>query len=309
MKGKEKLTGEDTSAEDKHKLTDTEIASITTIDLSEASNKAQITFLKGIQYFTALTTLKASGLYTAAEEEGQATGITTLDVSNNSALGNYTRADNGDNTFSGLYLGTNTQLTSLNISGTAITVLNVLNNKELKTLTLPASGMTSLNVSGCSALVTDGALTLDLTAHANSLTTLNVSSMGVNGETGLLTKLNVSGLTALTDLDVSDNSGITTIDRTTTNAAAADDGTLYLGTSTKYTTLNLSATGITGALNLYDITDLKTLDVSNMSGTKLTSCPYHTKLRVSISAARDSQSEQRKAISIPPAIRISRTSM
>lgn len=77
-------TGE---ATDNNKLTAGEIAKVTTLDLSSASNKTSITSLKGIEYFTALTTLNVTGCTGLTELDVTAlTRLTSLDVSDCSAL-------------------------------------------------------------------------------------------------------------------------------------------------------------------------------------------------------------------------------
>ena len=152
-------------------LSSVEIAAVTEIDCSYNN----ISSLKGIEYFTALTTLNCPS-----------NQLKTLDVSKNTALTN-------------LYCYNN-QLTSLDVSGCAalkslscysnqLTSLDVSGCAALTGMSCRDNNLTSLDVSGCIALV-------NLWCYRNQLTSLDVSGCAA------LTMLDCSG-NQLTSLDIS----------------------------------------------------------------------------------------------------------
>ena len=167
-------------------LSAAEIASITTINVS--SNK-DITSLAGIEKFPNLETLWCNG-----------TGITSLDVSKNTAL-KY------------LYCYSNAALTTLNVNGAT----------ALKSLYCSSTGISSLDVSKNTALTTldcssTGISSLDVNKNT-SLTTLNCTSTGISSldvsKNTNLTSLKCYG-TPLAYLNLGTNAGLTVTMPTTT---------------------------------------------------------------------------------------------
>ena len=115
-------------------LTDAEIATITSINVNDKS----ISNLKGIEYFTALTTL-----YCLRNQ------LTVLDLSNNTAL---ETLQCGNNQLIELDVSKNTALSYLWCSNNQLTELDVSMNTALTSLFCHYNELTSLNVSGCTKL-------------------------------------------------------------------------------------------------------------------------------------------------------------
>ena len=131
-------------------LTVDEIAAVTKINVPYE----QISDLKGIEYFTALTSL-----YCYSNK------LTSLDVSKNTAL---TELDCNFNELTSLDVSNNTALTSLNCQGNQLTSLDVSKNTTLTLLGCQGNQLTSLDLSKNTNLEW-------LYCNSNNLTSLDVS--------------------------------------------------------------------------------------------------------------------------------------
>ena len=116
------------------RLSDAEIAAVKTINV----NNQDIYDLKGIEFFTALTTLNC-----------RFTKMTAIDVSQNTAL---TDLDCRNNSFTALDVTRNTALVSLKCARNKITSLDVSKNTKLNLLRCNYNQLTALNVSKCTQL-------------------------------------------------------------------------------------------------------------------------------------------------------------
>ena len=165
-------------------LTDAEIPSVTSINVSEKS----IQTLKGIEYFTALTELKC--------DQNQ---LTELEVSQNTALQTLYC---GFNQLTELDVSQNTALIYLSCHYNQLTELDVSQNTALRTLYCYSNQLTELDVSQNTALKS-------LSCHKNQLTSLDVSPnttlRSLSCHDNQLTELDVSGCTALTTLECYNN--------------------------------------------------------------------------------------------------------
>ena len=152
-------------------LTDAEVAEVKKISVSSMDVES----LKGIEFFTALTSLDCGFNM-----------ITSLDVSKNTEL---TMLDCSFNALTSLNVSTNTALTGLYCYDNQLTSLDVSTNTALTMLYCDGNKLTSLDVSTNTALTglfcydnqlssldvsTNTALT-DLFCHGNQLTSLDVS--------------------------------------------------------------------------------------------------------------------------------------
>ena len=188
------------------KLSEENLKSVTSIDVSGTpSTDGGITSLKGVEYFTALTTLKCSYNH-----------LPSLDVSQNTAL---TRLECNSNQLTSLDVSQNTALTWLDCSGNQLTSLDVSQNTALTGLYCYYNELTSLDVSQNTALT-------ELSCSCNQLSSLDVSQNSaltkLYCDENLLTSLDVSHNTALKELscscnqlsslDVSLNTALTTLD-------------------------------------------------------------------------------------------------
>ena len=145
------------------KLTGGEIKDITYIWV----NAKNISSLKGIELFTALTSIQCNG-----------NQLTTLDISMNTAL---TSLDCFDNKLTALDVSKNTALTELWCMGNQLKALDVSKNTALTSLDCSDNQLTALDVS-----------------RNTALTSLNCSF-------NQLTALDVSKNTALTELECREN--------------------------------------------------------------------------------------------------------
>ena len=224
-----------------------EIAAVTELTFVDPDNSsvrmANIASLKGIEYFTALTTLdcseqKLTTLDVSANtkltkldcSENQ---ITSLDLSKNTAL---TDLDCGYNQFSVLDLSENTALTTLDCGYNKLAALDVSKNTNLKDLICSENKLGRLNVSANTALTrltcNDNQLIALLLGQNTALTTLacdsnRLTSLNVRGNTNL-TKL-YCGSNQLRTLDLSKNTQLTSL----------------LCAKNQLTSLDLSATKVT----------------------------------------------------------------
>lgn len=159
-------------------LSAAEIGSVTSINCSSEN----ISDLKGIEYFTALTSL-----YCVRNQ------LTALDVSKNTAL---TYLYCGENQLTALDVS-NTELTVLNCGLNQLTALDVSSNTEMKTLQCSCNRLTALDVSKNTALTS-------LSCNSNQLTALDVSKntalTSLQCLRNQLTALDISSNTALASL-------------------------------------------------------------------------------------------------------------
>ena len=167
-----------------NKLSDDEIATVTSIDLSYKGIKT----LQGIEYFGALTKLSCNG-----------NNLTALDVSKNTAL---TELNCLSNQLTSLDVSGCSALTKLDCCWNKLTLINVSQVNVLKELCCYNNQLTTIDVSQCTALTR-------LDCQGNQLTSVNVS--GCTALTKLrcqknqLTTLDLSSLTSLIELDCSQN--------------------------------------------------------------------------------------------------------
>jgi hypothetical protein len=166
--------------DDNGKLSKAEAAAVTYIGFARLPGN--VTSMKGIEYFTGLTTLLCYG-----------NAITSLDVSKCTKL---TVLDCTGNDIAELDVSNNVALIELNCGGNELTSLDVSNNTLLETLYC-SSHLTSLDVSNNTALT-------KLDCSYNNLTSLDISH---NTE---LIELDCSN-TQLAALDVSNNTLLETL--------------------------------------------------------------------------------------------------
>ena len=202
-------------------ITQEKINATTSLDVSDKN----ISNLKGIEHFTALTTLYC--------DYNQ---LTTLDVSKNTTL---TNLDCSGNQLTALDVSKNTELTSLECYNNQLTALDVSKNTALTELECYNNQLTALDVSKNTALtylycsenqltaldVSKNTALTELECDYNQLTTLDVSKntalTSLECEYNQLTTLDVSKNTALTTLycynnqltvlDVSKNTALTSL--------------------------------------------------------------------------------------------------
>ena len=181
-------------------LTEEEIAGVTKITLT--TNKIQS--LKGIEYFTELTSLivqlapiteiDVSKFTKLTHLECAWTQITELDVSKNTEL---RELHCQDNLLTNLDISNNTALTTLSCNSNKLTSLDISNNSELTVLSCSYNQLTSLDVSKNTMLKR-------LICLHNKLASINVSgctaleSFRCSGNR--LTELDVSGCSQLEEL-------------------------------------------------------------------------------------------------------------
>ena len=132
-------------------LSDAEIAAVKKIDVC---NK-DISNLKGIEHFTALTELRCNKNQLSAFNLSKNTALECLDCD--------------DNQLTTLDVSKNTALKELYCNGNQLTALDVSNNTALEYLQCYGNQLTTLDVSKNTAL-------LDLQCYYNKLTTLDVST-------------------------------------------------------------------------------------------------------------------------------------
>ena len=144
--------------------------------------------LTGIEYFTALQTLKC-----------YSNQLTSLDISGNTALESL---DCADNQLTTLDVSRNTALKSLDCAKNQLTTLDVSRNTALESLNCADNQVTSLDISQNTALEY-------LICASNKLTALNVSGNAtlkfLNCESNELTALDVNRNTALNTLNCLNN--------------------------------------------------------------------------------------------------------
>lgn len=187
-------------------LTNEEISGVTSII---APNNRSILSLKGIEYFTALTTLHCELNQLTALDLSKNTALTslycycnqltTLDLSNNTAL---EHLECWENQLISINVSKNTALTYMACSRNQLTSLDISKNITLTSLSCNYNQLNSLDVSNNIMLTT-------LACQENQLTTLDVSKNSALKSLvcrhNLLTSINVSGCTALNSLRCSEN--------------------------------------------------------------------------------------------------------
>lgn len=131
---REYISGATIDKDQNGKLSEEEIAAVTTIDV----NNLQISNLQGIEFFTALTTLSC-----------RFTKLKSIDLSKNTAL---VDLDCRNNSFTTLDVSKNTELVNLKCARNWITSLDVSNNTKLNMLRCNYNRLTSLDVSKCTKL-------------------------------------------------------------------------------------------------------------------------------------------------------------
>ena len=131
-------------------LTEAEIKGVTYLNVSDKD----ISNLKGIEYFTALTELRCEN-----------NRLTTLDVSKNTAL-EYLYCQS--NQLTSLSLSQNLALVVLYCNSNKLTTLDISGCTSLEQLECSYNELTSLSVSGCTALRV-------LSCHYNGMTSLDIS--------------------------------------------------------------------------------------------------------------------------------------
>lgn len=224
-----------------------EIAAVTELTFVDPDNSsvrmANIASLKGIEYFTALTTLDCSEQKLTTLDVRANTNLTTLncsenrltslDLSKNTAL---TELNCRYNKLTSLDLSKNTALTTLNCSYNKLAALDVSNNTDLNDLICSENQLERLNVSANTALTrltcNDNKLVALVLGQNTALTTLacdsnQLTSLDVRGNTNL-TKL-YCGSNQLRTLDLSKNAQLTSL----------------LCAKNQLTSLDLSATKVT----------------------------------------------------------------
>jgi len=203
-------------------LTDAEIAKVTSINVYSRS----IQSLKGIEYFTALTSLSCYDNQLTSLDVSKNTALqvlrcysnnlTSLGVSKNTAL---ERLDCEKNKLTSLDVSKNTALKNLYCYSNQLTSLDVSKNTELELFSCSDNQLASLDLSNNVALIT-------LDCEKNKLTSLDVSKNTrlqiIYCNSNNLTSLDVSKSTALTklwcysnrltSLDVSKNTVLTSLD-------------------------------------------------------------------------------------------------
>ena len=213
-------------------LTEAEIKGIASINVSEKN----ISSLKGIEYFTALTELSCNSNYLMALDVSKNTALTyldcysnrltALDVSKNTAL---TYLDCYKNQLTALDVSKNTALTDLYCYINQLTALDVSKNTALTWLSCSINQLTALDVSKNTALTY-------LSCSSNQLTALDVSKntalTWLSCSSNQLTALDVSKNTALTSLqcyrnqltalDVSKNTALTSLECSSNQLTALD---------------------------------------------------------------------------------------
>ena len=226
-------------------LTPEEIAKVTKIEVRSEG----ISNLKGIEHFTALTSLYCSG-----------NQLTSLDVSDLTALKRLHCYNNG---LTSLDVSGCTALTSLDCYNNDLTSLDVSGCTELTSLYCDDNQLTSLDVSGCTALtylycddnqlasldVSDLTALKRLDCYNNGLTSLDVS------QNTALTYLNCSS-NRLTSLDVSKNTNLISLACSENQLTSLD-----VSKNTALWTLNCSDNQLT-ELDVSKNTELRSLNCS-----------------------------------------------
>ncbi len=253
------------------------ISGVTNLDV----NNKEISYLTGIEDFTALTQLHC-----------HSNQLTTLDISANTAL-TYLRCEN--NQLTSLDVSSNTALTNLGCHSNQLTSLDVSSNTALTSLGCHSNQLTSLDVSANTALTQlecyDNSLTNLDVSNNTALTYLNIGdnplgSLDVSGNTALtilqcynnqLTSLDVSNNTALTYLEAQNNS-LTSLD------VSANTALTYLNcNSNSLTSLDVSSNTALTQLNC-NHNQLTSLDMSANTALNMLNCLRNELTSLNVSA-------------------------
>jgi len=188
-------------------VTTANIANITALDL----NGLNVTDLKGLEDFTALSILDVSS-----------TLIVNLDVSNNTAL---TFLDANDTSISNLNIGNNINLNTLYVDNTYLNSLDLGSNTALEILDISSTSILSLDVSNNTALTS---LSISNTSIVNIDVSNNTALTFFNVYNTILSSLDISNNTSLTTLKSANTANLFCI--TVIDEAAANAGTgIYSG--------------------------------------------------------------------------------
>ncbi len=193
------------------KFSESEISKMTFLSV----HSKDISSLKGIEYFTSLTSLSCGN-----------NQLTSMDISNNSAL---TDLSCGSNQLTTLDISSNTALTDLSCDNNQLSSLDVSSNTVLTYLNCSTNHLSSLDVSRNTALT-------DLRCDNNQLSSMDVSRnmalTNLSCNYNQLSSLDVSQNTALTSLtcynnqlgtlDVSKNLSLSTLKCQTNNLKELD---------------------------------------------------------------------------------------
>ncbi len=225
-------------------LTDEEISSITSIDVSgTAETDGGIASLQGIEHFTQLATLKCS--YNAALSTLDTTcnlalsalycgdtGLSVLDVSKNSAL---TILECSNTSIGYLDLSNNPVLTAIDIQNTALSSIDTSQNGYLENLVCNNTTISELILSQNYALEylscnSTKITALDLSSNENLQTLCcsdnSISSLNVSANTALQT-LECNNC-KLAFLDVSDNAALTAFTAEGNEYVIPSNATVYV---------------------------------------------------------------------------------
>ena len=251
-------------------LSDKELATVTELDVLAM----EITSLKGIEFFTALTELDCRGNSLKSLDVSENTALTyldcranslkSLDVSENTAL---TYLDCSVNELKSLDVSQNTALTVLDCHDNELKSLDVSQNTALTELDCSKNSLESLDVSGATALtelecsrnsfesldVSKNTALTKLWCYLNSLQSLDVS------KNTALTVLNCSG-NSLQKLDVSNNTALTEL-------WCVQSSLQSLDVSENKALTNLNCSG--NSLQKLDVSENKALTYLNCSGNSL----------------------------------------
>lgn len=201
--------------------------------------EAQISDLKGIEYFTNIKRLRCGGI-----------GLKSLDVT---AMPQLIEITCEGNELTSLDLSRNTQLDWLNCSSNAFTSIDLTANTKLTKLDCYANHLTSLNLTAQSALTTLRCQQNELTSLDLSRNTALKSLMCANNH---LTSLNLSANTQLTSVTN------TMIGSQTVDASAVIDGEMYLVGLDVADSQNIVST----SLDRIEIADGEEIQVSGYDG-------------------------------------------
>ena len=233
-----------------YSLTDSELASITTISKYISDEDNSITSLKGIEKLTGLQTL------TIFENN-----ISTVDLSNNLSL---TELNLYGNNISEIDLSHNQNLITLALANNNISEIDLSHNINLEYLFLNDNNITELNISNNTNLI-------GLHLYNNNLSeidlshNLNLTNLNLDGNS--LAELDLSNNQRLTDLslndnniielDLSDNSNLINISVNSNNLT-----NLLFGSKPYLQYLNLGNNNLT-ELDLSDFSNIYYLDLMN----------------------------------------------
>ena len=246
-----------------------DVKDIKKVDVSNSSQRGNLTTLAGIEYFSALNTLncRLNELTDLDVNKNMAltylncdfNQLTALDVSKNTAL---TYLSCTFNQLTALDVSNNTALTFLSCSGNQLAALDVSKNTALTGLGCCNNKLTALDISKNTALT-------DLACYDNLLTALDVGkNMALNSLhcfDNQLTALDVSKNTALTDLRCSNNL-LTTLDISKNTAL-----TFLHCSGNQLTALDVSKNTALNDLYCYD-NQLTALDISKNTALKWLYC-------------------------------------